>query len=154
MKKIKQIEIIKKPEYANLVITDIQLHGNKARKPKEWYPELLYNSRLQQGARIFTDRSNISIHEMPKGGVILESRFPVDTKTADLYKQALTSRKKFKIYVPKNGIKILYHESLKERIRAYNRGIGFEKYKIIDGYGKLSTFDIIEGMAIIRVVIK
>lgn len=149
-----QIESTADPEYADLILCDIQLHGNEQRNPKEWYPELLYNSKLHQNARIFTNRSETSEYEVPNVGMIIEHRFPVSYKTAELYNKARTSGRKFKIYTPKNGIKILFHESLKERINAHNRKVGFEESKIMDGHGKLYAFDIVDGTAIVKVLIQ
>lgn len=149
-----KIESTADPEYADLILCDIQLHGNEQRNPKEWYPELLYNSKLHQNARIFTNRSQTSVYELLKIGTIIEQRFSVSPKTAELYHQSCTSGRKFKIYTPKNGIKILFHESLKERIKAHNRKIGFEELKIMDGHGKLYTLDIVDGTAIVKVLIQ
>lgn len=149
-----QVEITEKPEYSDLIINDIMLHGNEQRNPKEWYPEFLHNSKLGQAGRIYSDKENRAVYTVEGLGTIIEQRFPVSPETADLYNQATTSGRGFKLYVPKQGVKVLFHESLKERIRAGNKKLGFNKFNTDDGfYGKLYTFDIIDGVAIIRVLI-
>jgi len=52
------IEIVEKPEYADMILNDVRCHGTDSRKPKEWYPELLYNSEKHQSARIITQMQN------------------------------------------------------------------------------------------------
>jgi len=149
-----KIEMAEKPEYADFIIGDIMLHGNEQRNPKEWYPELLHNSKLNQSSRIYGNKSNMAVYETPEG-TIIEQKFPVDPETINLYNQSLNSGRTFKLYTPKKGIRILFHDSLKERIWAHQKKTGLQTYNIEDGfYGQLSTFDIIEGVAIIKVLIK
>lgn len=149
-----KIETTEDPEYADLTMTDITLHGNEQRNPKEWYPELLYSSKLGRGGRIYSDKKNNAVYTIKGLGTIIEQRFPVGPETVDSYNKALTSGRGFRLYVPKEGVKVLFHNSLKERIKAANKKLGFDSYNAEDGfYGKLSTFDIIDGVAIIKVLI-
>lgn len=149
-----KIEVATDPEYADLIINDVMLHGNEQRNPKEWYPELLYNSELSQGGRIYANKENVAVYPIEGVGMIIEQRFPVSPETANLYSQAHTSGSIFRLYVPKSGIQIIYHESLKERIRAHNKKMGFARFDTEDGHGQLYTFDIVDGTAILKVVIK
>lgn len=56
-----KIEVMEDPEYSDLLIDNIMFHGNNIRNPKEWYPELLYNSKLEQGNKT---------HRLPVGFVL------------------------------------------------------------------------------------
>lgn len=149
------IEIIGKPEYADMKVEYVQFHGTVFRKPKEWYPELLYNSKMRQGARISTQILNVSMNFSPTSGLIIESKFPLSKENAEIYKKAVNSGKKFKIYVRKDRIvKILFDKNLKEAIRANNRRVGFEQYKATEGYGELIAIDIHDGTLIIKVAVR
>lgn len=149
------IEIVKKPEYANMIINDIQMHGTLCRKPKKWYPELLYNSEKHQAARIFTQMPNMRMGMSPTFGLVIELKFPLGKENAEAYKNAANSGKKFKIFIPKNGvIKILFDKNLKEVIRAHNRRVGFKEFKIMEGYGKLLSLDINNGTLIIKLAVR
>ena len=150
-----KFEIADKPEYADLIMTDFTMHGNDLRKPKEWYPELLHNSALNQGARMYSGKENNTSNMVAGLGLVMEQRFPVSPKTAEAYKQAKASGRGFKIYIPKEGVKILFDKNLKERIKANNKKVGTRRINLEDGfYAQLLSFDIVEGDAIIKVLIR
>lgn len=149
------IEIVEKPEYADMVVNYIQFHGTVFRKPKEWYPELPYNSKMHQGARISTQISNVNMNFSPDSGLMIESKFPLSKENTEIYKNAINSGKKFKIYIPKDRmVKILFDKNLKEAVRARNRRVGFERYKATEGYGELVALDIEDGTLIIKVAVR
>lgn len=148
------IEIVREPKYAHMIVTYVELHGNVFRKPKEWYPELLYNSKLHKSAKISTSISNVNMNMSPDSGLIMELKFPMSKENIEIYRKASNSGKKIKIYVPRDKIiKILFDKNLKEEIKASNRRIGFERFKIMEGYGKLLMFDIDNGTLIIRLAV-
>lgn len=150
-----KIEIVEKPEYADMTVDYIQLNGTVFRKPKEWYPELVYNSEKHQPARISTQMPNVSMNMSPSSGLTIKAEFPLSKENIEIHKNAISSGKKFKIYVPNNRmIKIIFDQNLKEAIRANNRRVGFEQYKIMEGYGKLVALDIDDKSLILKVVIR
>jgi hypothetical protein len=149
------IEIVEKSEYADMIVDYIQLNGTVFRKPKEWYPELVYNSKKHQPAKISTQIPNVSMNMSPTSGLMIELKFPLSKENAEVYRSAINSGKKFKIYVPNNRmIKIIFDNNLKEAIRANNRHVGFEQYKIMEGYGELVALDIDDGSLILKVVVR
>lgn len=149
------IEIVERPEYADMIVDYFQFHGNVFRKTKEWYPELLYNSKRHQGARISTQMKNVSMNFSPASGLIIKGKFSLSKENTEIYKKAIDSGEKFKIYVPKDRIvKILFDKNLKEAIRANNRRIGFEQYKTTEGYGELVALDIDYGALIIKLAVR
>lgn len=150
-----KIELMDKPEYADQIMVDFTMHGNELRKPKEWYPELVYNSGLNQDARIYSAKENNNSYVVDGLGYIMEQKFPVSPETAEKYEQAKTSGRGFKLYVPEKGVKILFDENMKEKIRAANKKAGYDKFGIEDGfYAQLLSFDIIDGNAIIKLLIR
>jgi len=149
------IEIVEKPEYADMIIRDVQIHGNICRKPKEWYPELLYNSEKQQPARVYTQMPNVKMGLSPNLEPMIELKLPLSKEKAEIHKNAVNSGKQFKICVPKDRIvKITFDNNLKEAIRANNRRVGFEQYKIMEGRGELVALDIDDGSLILKVVVR
>lgn len=153
-KKAPTTEVTTDPEYADLILSDITLHGNEQRNPKEWHSELTYNAKRHQDARIYANNPDIAVYPVQGTGMIIEQRFPLGPEALTRYNQALASGRGFKIYAPKDGIKILFHESLKERIRAHNRKVGYEEFDLRDGRGRLCSFDVVDGVAIIKVLIQ
>jgi len=155
IKKKANIEIVEKPEYANMIINDVQIHRTPCRKPKKWYPELLYNTKKHQSARIFTQIQNVRMGASPTFGLVIELKFPMSKEDVKAYTNAANSGKTFKICIPKDGmIKILFDKNLQEAIRANNHLVGFEQYKVMKGYGKLLSFNINNGILITRVAVK
>lgn len=151
----KNIEIVEKPEYADMILVDIQFHRTVARKPKEWYPELLYGSGLRKNTRIITDISNVSMYMSPILGLIITAKYPLSEKEPSAYDKAINSNKTFKIYIPQDRkIKISFDKNLKEAIKANNKHVGFEKYKIIETFGELYDLDIKEGLLIITLTVR
>ncbi len=149
------IEIVEKPEYADMILNDVRCHGTDSRKPKEWYPELLYNSEKHQSARIITQMQNTSMDMSPVSGLIIKMQFPLSREQFEKYRDAMNSGKKFKIYAPKDRmIKIIFDENLKEAILANNRRVGFEQFKIMEGYGELLSLDIENGTLIIKLAVR
>lgn len=150
-----KIEVTDNPEFADLIMVDFTMHGNEPRKPKEWYPELVYNSGLNQNARIYSTKENNNSYMVDGLGYIMEQRFSVSPETAEKYNQAKASGQGFRLYVPKEGVKVIFHETLKERIRSANKKFGYQRYSIEDGfYAQLLSFDIVDGDAIIKVLIR
>jgi|SRR3989344_5479878 len=152
-----KIELAEDPQYSDLILNDITFHGNNIRNPKEWYPELLYNSKLAQGGRIYTNKERVAVYPVEGVGMVIEQRFPLNQQQKEAYMQALKSGKAFKIYVRPNGVvKILFDKGIEERVKAHNKRVG---HKVFDEnmfntetIGQLYTFDIIDGDAIIKVV--
>ena len=151
-----KFELAENPEYSDLVINDIMFHGNEIRNPKEWYPELLYNSKLGQGGRIYTNKAKVAVYPVEGIGMVIEQRFPLSQKQKEAYRDALILGKAFKIYARPSGVKILFDKGIEERVSAHNKRVG---YKVFDEnmfntetIGQLYTFDIIDGDAIIKVV--
>lgn len=148
------IKIVEKPEYADMVINYVELHGNVFRNPKEWYPELLYNSNKHQPARISTQIKNVDMDMPPNSGLTMEVKFLMSEKQNIKYKNAINSGEKFKIYIPKDRmIKIIFDKNLRESIKASNRSVGFQQYKTTEGYGELLSLDIEDGTLIIRLLV-
>ena len=142
IKRLKNIEVVEKPEYADMIIDHIQFHGSDFRKPKDWHPELLYKSKLHQGATIATQMPNVNITMSPSG-LVVESRFHMSKENTEKYQETLTSEKKFKIYVPGNRmVRILFDENLKQAIRSHNRHAGYKKFvSIVEGHAKVLALD-------------
>jgi hypothetical protein len=156
MAKNNNIEIVKNSEYADMVIDHVELHGNVLRKPKEWHPELSYNSRLHKAAKIYTSTSNVNIDTVPNFGTIMAIRFSMSEKNLVAYKKAIKLGKNFKIRIPENRmVKIFFDRNLKEAIKSNNRRVGFEQFKIIESFGKVIdiNIDTSGGTLIIKVVV-
>ena len=150
-----KIEFVEDQEYADMILTYVQFHATDFRNPKEWYPELVYNSKLHQGAKISTQIQNLSMSISPNLGLIITGRFPMSKEQTEKYKNAANSGKKFKIYAPKDKmIKITFDENLKEAMRSSNRKVGFEQYKIMEGRGELLSLDIEDGTFIIKLAVR
>ncbi len=151
-----KFELADNPQYSDMIINDIMFHGNEIRNPKEWYPELLYNSKLGQGGRIYTNKAKVAVYSVEGVGMVIEQRFPLSQKQKEAYNEALTSGKAFKIYAHPTGVKILFDKGIEERIRAHNKRVGYRAFDEnifnTETIGKLYTFDIIDGDAIIKVV--
>jgi len=82
-------------------------------------------------------------------------QFPLSREQFEKYRDAMNSGKKFKIYAPKDRmIKIIFDENLKEAILANNRRVGFEQFKIMEGYGELLSLDIENGTLIIKLAVR
>lgn len=151
---LSKIEIIEKSEYADMALVDIQFHRTSPRKPKEWHPELLYNSRLRKSTRIVADMSNVNMHMSPVIGLIITVKLPLGDKSLEIYKKAIDANKTFKIYIPRDRkIKILFDENLKEAIKA-KKHLELEKYKTMEMYGELYNIDIKEGSLIITLTVR
>jgi len=148
------IKIVERPEYADMIINYVQFHRTVFRKPKEWYPELMYNSKLSQPARISTDIQNVGM-EMTPAGLIITSKFPLSPENFEIYKKAVNSGKQFKIFVPKDKkLKVMFDQNVKDAISAHNRRVGFKEHKVLDCTGEFISLDIQDGVCIIKVAIR
>ena len=148
-----QFEIVDGPEYSDMILDDIRFHGNELSNPKGWHPELVRASKLHKNIRVYSNQTKI--YRIPDGKTILEYRFPLSEKQLKTYKEATKSGKGFKLYVQKEGVLISFDSSIRERVAANNKKAGVELNKIPpDFFAKLYTFDIVDGVAILKVVIK
>lgn len=136
-------------EYADLILWDIQLHATPARKPKEWYPELLRASKRHASTCIYTSHQRVLTAE--DGRIGLELKFPISKEVAEKYYEAMRTGTKFKLFTPKDGIRIYPDKNMLERIKAFNKRAGFQYLKGGECRGQLSTFAIDGGTAIIKV---
>ncbi len=152
-----KIEITDQPEYSDFTIADLEIYGNKLSSPKEWYPNLVKASKFHQKvARVYGDQfKQLFFLEDGKGYLGFEFQLPLSPKIAKAYTDAIQSGKGFRIYAPKDRIITLrFHKSYQERIAARDRketGMS-DNPEIKELRVKLSTFDIVNGTAIIRVV--
>lgn len=153
-----KIELAEDPQYSDLILNDITFHGNNIRNPKEWYPELLYNSKLGQGGRIYTNKARVAMYFVEGVGMVIEQRFPLSQEQKEAYSKALASGKAFKIYARPTGVKILFDKNAQERVKAHNRRAGYREFdeniSDLGTLGQLYTFDIVDGDAIIRVLMR
>ena len=152
--KNKKIELIDRPEYADMIINNIQVHGSDIRNPKQWHHELLYNSKLQKPARIFTHTPNVTMSRSPTGQLIVEVNLLMSKENSEKYKSALLSGRNFKIFVPENRLlKFSYDQSLQEKIRSHNRHAGFREFRIVEGFVELLGLDIDVATSIMKVTV-
>lgn len=97
----KDIEIVDSPEYADMELTYVQFHGTEFRKPKEWHPELSYNSKLHQSARITTKMANVKMDMSPIFGLRITAQYPLSKE-----KLATYARKTFIMAEGKEGLEL------------------------------------------------
>ena len=143
-----------KPEYAGMILDYLEFHGTQFRNPKEWHPELLYNSKKHNPAIISNDMSNLKM-EMTPFGLLVVARYPMGKQNLDAYNKAKESGQKFKIYAREDRkIKIRYDQNVRQAVAAHNRLIGFEHHKVQDCEGELISFDISNGEIIMKVIIR
>jgi len=154
-KRSEKIQMVDKPEYADMCINFVEMHGANFRKPKEWYPELLYNSKKHKHAKIGTVLKNTRMDDTINSGVVLTMKFPLSKENLAKYNQALASGKGFKIFTPKDRkLKLLFDKNLKEKMKSYNKQVGFEYFSLTDGEAMLKTIDIDAGRLIIKIEIE
>ena len=145
---------IEKPEYADLTLDYLEFHGTHFRNPKEWWPELLYNSEKDKPGRISNDMSNFNM-EMTPSGLIIMVRYPMSKQTLDAYNKAKETGQVFRIGVRKDRkIKIRYDQNVRQAVAAHNRRVGFERHKVQNCEGELISFDISNGEIIMKLIIR
>jgi len=152
----KKYEIINNSEYADIILDYVELNGNKFRKPKEWHPELLYNSKLHQDAKISTKIPKVKMIMSPASELLITAEYPLSKENLSKYEDSTKSKNKFKLFVPKDKrIRILFDKNLKESIDANNKRVGFQQYdKDLEVFANLLSIDIKEGSLIIELIIK
>lgn len=99
------MEIVEKPEYADMTVDYVQCNGTVPRKPKEWYSKLLYNSKKHQSAKISTQIPNVSMNMSPTSGLMIELKFPLSKENA-FEKRELLSCLKSKIVLENKQIRL------------------------------------------------
>ncbi|MFA5208386.1 MAG: hypothetical protein WC428_07135 [Candidatus Paceibacterota bacterium] len=152
---IKKYEIVDNREYADMIFDYIEWGGTKPRKPKEWHPELLYNSKLHQGAKVTTDISKVEMSMSP-AGLLMIVEYCLSKENLNKYNNSLKSGNKFKIFIPKDKkIRIIFDKNLKESIEANNKRVGYKQYdKDIQMSADFLSLDIKEGRLIIKSIIR
>jgi|SRR5665213_1894365 len=142
-------------QHLRFFVTGQDEHADRARslaeqvqKGQETYEETAKVIGIQTGGEPMPPIEN--------GRVGIEMHFAGNKKMADNFQEALAQGVPFKIYVPKNGIRIHGDKNLTERINAHNRKVGRMELTSPEGraqYHSLQMLDGKTGGGIIRVVL-
>jgi len=125
-----------------MVLDHFEFHGTTARKPKGWFPELLYKLKQMKPAKVFSRNvSNLNMEWTP-AGLIVTSRYPMSPEDIDRYNRAKAEGRDFKI-VPRDDkiVKILYDQNVRQAFAVHNRRVGFEQYKVENHLGEVICFN-------------
>ena len=139
-------------KYSDLIMDDLTFYGVKLRHPKDWYPELLHGAKDHVPVRTYSARW-AKIEENKKGEIEATLTFPVSKETVEKYQKDIQGGIKFRVLIPKEGLKVLPDKTMNENIKAYNRRIGFEKLQEFHGcraYPQSFNIDINTCTAIIK----
>jgi len=139
-----KIEIVYRPEYADMIMSDIQVHGSPVRSPKPWHLELPYKAKIRQSTRIYANSPNVKIYQSPIGGTIVEINLAMSAVDFEKYKLAMLSGKSFKIFAPENKmLKFSGDRTIQQKVISMNRHAGgFKKFHAPEGFVKLLGLDI------------
>ncbi len=134
-----------------VILAEIRLHGTPARNIGKLHFEEIPGSQ-QKMMRAYADQHKP--FTTPDGKEGLEIRCPANPKMILQCEEALRAGKNFKMYTPKDGIRIYGDKNLVERVKAYNKRVGFKQFpEIIELRGYLSTFDLRDGVVTMRVLL-
>lgn len=138
-----------------MVLDYFEFHGTTARKPKGWFPELLYRLKKMEPGRVFAkDMSNLKT-EWTSEGFMITSKYPMNPEDLERYNRARSEGRDFKIIPrPDKKIRILYDQNARQAVAAHNRRVGFEQYKIENCIGEVISLDIADGQIILKLIIK
>ena len=138
-----------------MVLDYFEFHGTTFRKPKGWFPELLYKLKQMKPARVLAkDISDLKM-EWVSEGLMITSKYPMSAENIELYDKAKAEGKDFKIVPRENKkIRILYDQNARQAVAAHNRRVGFEQYKVENCMGEVISLDIMDGQIILKLIIK
>ena len=99
-------------EYHDIILTDIQLHTIRPRKPESWYRAFWRSIKNKLPGRVYS--RDISIK---KNGTMIMG-FPLPNNLQKEAEKAERSGKKLRIFMPTKGIPIMYGSDLIDRLKA------------------------------------
>ncbi len=135
----------------SFTIVEIRLQGVLSRYSQKPRFEMYKDMPGQKMVRVYAYDTGFFTTSDGKEG--LEVRIPASPDMIFKSEEAVRTGEKFKFYTPKKGIHVYTEKSIAERIRAYIRRTGSKnELHPIDGYARPYGFDIVNGIAIIKVV--
>lgn len=108
-------DINKPVEYHDIILTDIQLHTAKARKPIPWYKAIWRSIKNRTAGRFYSRDIQVK-----KGGTILMG-FPLPPNIQKEKEIAEKSGKQFRLFMPKDGLPLALGPDAIEALKAKER---------------------------------
>ena len=99
-----------KNKSCNILLTDIQIHATKPRKPTSQYRAILKSLKNKKPGRFYTKNFDGK-----------KAIFDLPPKIKREMEKAEKSGKKIRLFMPKEGLPIFVGKDLKEKLEAKNR---------------------------------